>query len=689
MIGYLIVSLVDFGLFSFILAKKRDKLAISCSLLCFVAGLYNLELFFLSYIKNLSLLYPLFQITRVGLFFSAPCLVLFSYMLINQRSVISKFVVIALFINSFIVMVVGFFVIPSELYAVATGYLPQRDIVYAWVSYSFIMGAIISIIMLVSGYSNGKKVERQRFKWVSFAFILFTIFSVVAFKYSKLFGMMGNLVGLSTLLYAVLKYELLNVQVVINRILSYGIIAFFISLIFIMVDSVASGNKYVSILNILICIAVAFIAEPIREKLQTSADQKWITDYYKPATLNKTITEKLAPVLEQSEMFNVINQVLTEKMKIRESQWFIAVKDPINEDEVRHYKKHIVCGRDFGGGSLGVGCAVVKVFDGSRVPVLLGRLKSLKADLVEAGLPVKGVCLPIHGDVELVGFIVLGEKVSEGPYTKDDLEVLDGVVSQSRLILARIFPHEKIKFEHMKSMEVAEQATADRNFADLTKQIAHDIMNPMASVTLAVETMMRILEGADFELKPKVDKFVKTVYKCSSRAIEVSDSIMQYTYRGEDEKGAVDINGVVADMNNLTMKAINVSLDLAEDLPLVYGDKVHLNRVFMNIFNNAVQATSESGDIVLRTKKTNYIDSAGNQRDGVEIEISDTGVGMAEQQRRRVFDPLFSTKPDGHGLGLSIVKEIIERHEGVVRVESVLNKGTSFFICLPRCKSSC
>lgn len=126
----------------------------------------------------------------------------------------------------------------------------------------------------------------------------------------------------------------------------------------------------------------------------------------------------------------------------------------------------------------------------------------------------------------------------------------------------------------------------------------------------------------------------------------------------------------------MARRGIQVSLDLDESDPEAAIDTGELQQVILNMLLNAMQAMPDGGHLRIET---------GMSRDMVEITITDTGIGIAPEDIRKVFDPFFTTKEvgKGTGLGLSVSFDIIEKHGGTIKVESQLDKGTAFTITLP------
>jgi CheY-like chemotaxis protein len=163
----------------------------------------------------------------------------------------------------------------------------------------------------------------------------------------------------------------------------------------------------------------------------------------------------------------------------------------------------------------------------------------------------------------------------------------------------------------------------------------------------------------------------------------------------------LDVSAAVRETSSLLQSAISkragLSLDLADDLPLIAADATQVRQVFMNLLTNASDALGElNGEIVLRTG-TMHADGDFLAQclaaDGVTpgefvfVEVSDTGVGMNSETLARIFDPFFTTKFTGRGLGLAATLGIVRGHRGALHVQSALGQGTTFRVLFPAAES--
>ncbi len=126
-------------------------------------------------------------------------------------------------------------------------------------------------------------------------------------------------------------------------------------------------------------------------------------------------------------------------------------------------------------------------------------------------------------------------------------------------------------------------------------------------------------------------------------------------------------------------KLINIVKNYASNLPTAQIDREQIKQVVLNILLNAIDATPENGTITVQTRS--FTKPGGEPY--VQIEFTDTGCGIPGEHLEDIFNPFFTTKPAGSGLGLSISNQIVQDHKGYIDVESELERGSSFFINLP------
>ena len=210
------------------------------------------------------------------------------------------------------------------------------------------------------------------------------------------------------------------------------------------------------------------------------------------------------------------------------------------------------------------------------------------------------------------------------------------------------------------------------SLGQLAAGVAHEINNPLTSVTLITEQLLKEVEDG------RVRRKLKVIERQVEGAARIARSLLNFARQVTPEIRDVDINAIldkVLEELSVQMGRISLEKDYGK-LPKVKGDELQLRQAFTNVILNAIQAIEGEGKITVKTRA---------ERDAVVVTISDTGRGIPEEHLSRIFEPFFTTKElgKGTGLGLAIVHGIIERHSGKIEVESEVGKGTSFTITLP------
>ncbi len=212
---------------------------------------------------------------------------------------------------------------------------------------------------------------------------------------------------------------------------------------------------------------------------------------------------------------------------------------------------------------------------------------------------------------------------------------------------------------------------------ELATGLAHDIKNPLTSI----RGCSRILEKKLGYSEEYMD-FIEPIVQQVDRINEVIDQMLSYSYiTQKDNYSMIDLNDVLEKCSNIIhfhskSKFINIFTEYEPGLPLIQANNVQLQQAFLNIMFNAMQAIENRGNV--------YVSSSNLQeKNKILIEITDDGKGLDEAELQRIFEPFYTTKTDGNGIGLSIVKRTIGKLNGKIAVSSEVNVGTSFRISLP------
>lgn len=224
-------------------------------------------------------------------------------------------------------------------------------------------------------------------------------------------------------------------------------------------------------------------------------------------------------------------------------------------------------------------------------------------------------------------------------------------------------------------------ARSEREMAwrEMAKQVAHEIKNPLTPMKLSLQ----MLDKAIREGKPNIQEMTQRVTRTMIEQIEtltvIATNFSTFARMPENKNDVIRLNEVLSSVTGMYNSDAKNDFDFiipSYDIQ-IFADKTQLIRVFTNIIQNAIQAIpeSEKGLITLRVKKI--------KNNFVRISISDNGTGIEKEKQQRLFQPYFTTKTSGTGLGLAMCKDIIEQLKGQITFESAMSTGTTFFIDLP------
>lgn len=220
--------------------------------------------------------------------------------------------------------------------------------------------------------------------------------------------------------------------------------------------------------------------------------------------------------------------------------------------------------------------------------------------------------------------------------------------------------------------------------------IAHDFNNFIGGILGYASLLKRKLKD-----QPQYLRQIEMIIKSSERASELTKQLLGFARKGQYQKVPFNINDIVLEARNLIYrsidKTINLDLQLEEGLGFIEGDPTQMMQVLMNLSINARDAMPDGGTLVIKTESLEFRpeekESHMKMTPGkyVKLTIADSGTGITGDVQNKIFDPFFTTKEigKGTGLGLSMVYGIVENHKGFLEFDTVLGKGTSFYIYLP------
>jgi len=239
--------------------------------------------------------------------------------------------------------------------------------------------------------------------------------------------------------------------------------------------------------------------------------------------------------------------------------------------------------------------------------------------------------------------------------------------------------------EHLRLRELeADLAHLNRLsiMGELTASLAHEILHPIATARNNARAGMRFLAMDPPNLN-EVEDALACVVRDADRAKDIVARIRDHIRKKPPQKERFDINAAITEVivmarNVVDMNRVSVRTRFREPMPLLWGDRVQVQQVILNLLLNAVEAMSSTKEPRHLTISTDF-----SEPDGLLVEVRDSGPGLAQDQLQNIFKAFYTTKADGIGMGLSICQSIIDAHGGRLWAEPNHPRGAVFRLALP------
>jgi signal transduction histidine kinase len=299
------------------------------------------------------------------------------------------------------------------------------------------------------------------------------------------------------------------------------------------------------------------------------------------------------------------------------------------------------------------------------------------------------VVIPLLAKEKALGAIAADFVEPKKTITKEALESVMIFSQQAGLAIHNAFMYQELKTFSQQMEEKIQKTTADLKkteaqlirseklaaLGQLAAGIAHEIRNPLTSINILIHSLMDNLPSGNSH---KED--LKVIEEEINRINEIVDQFLRFAKPGPPLLDSMDVVSVFEETLQLLRPQMERQRIVVQKefqaLPIILMDREQMKQAILNLLLNAIQAMPGGGDLTLRGQ---------NSKDGqyINISIQDSGVGIPDEDISKLFDPFFSKKEGGMGLGLSITHRIIDQHRGKIEVESAPGKGTVFTIWLP------
>jgi nitrogen fixation/metabolism regulation signal transduction histidine kinase len=220
------------------------------------------------------------------------------------------------------------------------------------------------------------------------------------------------------------------------------------------------------------------------------------------------------------------------------------------------------------------------------------------------------------------------------------------------------------------------QSEREQAWREMAKQVAHEIKNPLTPMRLTVQSFQRKFDANDPNLKQKLDDYSKTLIQQIDTMSAVASAFSNFASMPAQQNETLNVVEVV----EFSLDIFNedfIRFESNSEEIITVMDRTQLIRIITNLVKNAIQAIPEE-----QSEKAVLV-SVNAEEDHVIIAVKDNGIGINTENTERIFEPKFTTKTSGMGLGLGIIKNIIENYKGTITFESEPGKGSTFMVSLP------
>jgi signal transduction histidine kinase len=555
----------------------------------------------------------------------------------------------------------------------------------------YLMLGIVSLIhsFVCSQNPVSKRQIKMIFWGTTVGLVPFLIFGVIFVSIfhntnSLFLGVLPMLLIPLSFGYSIIRYHLMDIDVIIKRSIVYTVLTGFVLGVYILLVNVIGGflqkvtgiDSFVVVFLSVIVIAILFA--PAREKIQQFIDRTFYRGEYDLHQTLETLTEEMNAIAEWNPLLTFIFEKTCSIMNVRQA----VLLDRPTESKFFQVADVVGLQKDSCGGVHFEYQDMAALWDRrEHWPITSDEIQDSPIfQVYSSELKIRGFRVPAslwvplvtHGDI--IGIMVLGEKSSGDIYSSVDREWLSHFVRRAALAIQNVKLMESIATTKERLFHTEKLAS----LGQLASGVAHEIRNPLSAIKMNVQSLSRqvnttLLTKRRFEIAlSEVDRLEKLV-----------QGVLTFARTSPLNLERLDIHTVLNDTlkvleENIHSQNIEIQKNYSRTLPLITVDRDKLLQVFLNLCLNAVQALKDGGRIEITTDVS--IPGDGKY---VTISISDSGPGIAREAMKDIFNPFFTTRAEGTGLGLTNVLKFVEQHDGRIEVESEKGHGTIFTVLLP------
>jgi two-component system NtrC family sensor kinase len=703
-----------------VMRGKKTEVNFLFFILCFFGSLLYIDIFLVLNVESEETALFISRADHFLIVYLFPVYIHFfhSYLNINNRRWLTGIA----YAGAFVLMLLT----PTPLYIESMhsyyfGYFAKAGRLYPLFGLGSLFVTIYVLIILYGAITNEKSsIRKNKLKYVfaGFGFMgLMNSLNVLPILGYPVYPP-GNLSFIPLVFFAVglFKYDLFDMGAIIEKGLVYSILTASLTGIYALIvilaeklfkDLYFTGSIYFPLVFFLIII---FVFGPLKTLIQKTVDRLFFREKYDYQQTIKNVSFMIASVLDFKEIGRLLTETLMNAVRIESCALYLKSGDAPGFEIFSAKGSRIFSGKES------------FVADDSPLAVLMGKCKRplIRKSLMERSGDAEmekvlsimdemnaEIALPLIFNESVNGFILLGDKLSGGLYTREDLDLLETLAVQSALAVQNTFSYKVIEELNRNLEAKIEERTRDLKNALIEKEkareqiirsqslasigrlvagVAHELNNPLASSTSLIQSTVEDLEKWKRDSPPDQNLIedMKFALKELERARDIVASLLGLSRQSQSRFEKMNMNDAARDAlkilkNRLKQGDIKVYESYDESLPEIMGNFAGIGQVFLNIISNAFQAVEgKNGRIDIET----YCD---RDRKAAVFECKDNGPGIPGEIGMDIFKPFFTTKDvgKGTGLGLFLCHEIVEKHGGSIEFENRKDGGAKFSVKIP------
>jgi len=494
--------------------------------------------------------------------------------------------------------------------------------------------------------------------------------------------------------YAMTRHRLFDLRVMASRTFSIVLLSLLFSAIHIGLFTLFQpelGNTLAILLSLLI-IGFLFFGTQMSRTVQTWIKHVVEQNKYDHHEVLRDAIKAISTKLDLDELLDFINNGM--KKSLDAESVCIFLRTTGGQYTLRK-------GCDVDEGISRTGCLdenVVRWIERSRKMVIREELEAEGPDEESRSVSsclrenAVAVVIPLFYKEQLLGVAALGPKVSEEPYTKLDIDLLEALAIQAAMAIENALLYDKMEEmvrERTRELETAREIAeaANRAKSDFLSKMTHELRTPLNSI-LGFSEVMR--DGTAGPLTPDQEAYLKDIWESGRHLLRIINNLLDVS-KIEAGMMAIDLDdfdlkelleGTLALFREKALRQqIALSAEIGADLAMITADKTKIKQVTLNLLANAMKFTPNGGRVGIR---------ASGSSAGVQVDVWDTGIGIPAEDRGKLFRPFLqldtstTRKFEGTGLGLYLSRKLVGLHGGSIWVESTPGAGSRFSFTIPR-----